>query len=294
MASVSVVVPTFNREQFIEKSVISALKQTKKPDEIIVVDDGSTDQTWNVLKQLGFSKSTNKDISLRYIYQKNKGVSAARNLGIKASKYSFIALLDSDDIWLEQKLERQITELMQQKGNYRLSHTEEIWFRNGVRVNAKKKYSKSGGELFQKCLKLCCISPSSALIERSVFDDFGSFDESLLACEDYDFWLRYCAYEKVHFVDERLIIKNGGHSDQLSSAHWGMDRYRIYALEKLLQDRNLNLSKHQKTLEEVISRFEILINGALKRNKTHSAEALIRKQSEWKDLLTNETGSRKN
>ena len=291
MASVSVVVPTFNREQFIEKSVISALKQTKKPDEIIVVDDGSTDQTWNVLKQLGFSRSTNRDISLRYIYQKNKGVSAARNLGIEASKYSFIALLDSDDIWLEQKLERQMTELMQQKGNYRLSHTEEIWVRNGVRVNAKNKYSKSGGEIFHKCLKLCCISPSSSLIERSVFDDFGFFDESLLACEDYDFWLRFCAYEKVHFVDERLIIKNGGHSDQLSSAHWGMDRYRIYALEKLLQDRNLNLSKHQKTLEEVILRLEIFINGALKRNKNHSAQALIRKQSEWKDLLTNKTGS---
>jgi len=291
MASVSVVIPTFNREQFIEKSVISALKQTKKPNEIIVVDDGSTDQTWNVLKQLGFSKSTNKNISLRYIYQKNKGVSAARNLGIEASKYSFIALLDSDDIWLKQKLERQMTELMQQKDTYRLSHTEEIWVRNGVRLNAKKKYSKSGGDIFKKCLRLCCISPSSSLIERSVFDDFWFFDESLLACEDYDFWLRYCAYEKVHFVDERLIIKNGGHSDQLSSAHWGLDRYRIYALEKLLHDRNLNPSKHRKALEEVISRLEILINGALKRNKNHSAQALIRKQSEWKDLLTNETGS---
>ena len=294
MASVSVVIPTFNREQFIEKSVISALKQTKKPNEIIVVDDGSTDQTWNVLKQLGFSKSTNKNISLRYIYQKNKGVSAARNLGIEASKYSFIALLDSDDIWLKQKLERQMTELMQQKDTYRLSHTEEIWVRNGVRLNAKKKYSKSGGDIFKKCLRLCCISPSSSLIERSVFDDFGFFDESLLACEDYDFWLRYCAYEKVHFVDERLIIKNGGHSDQLSSAHWGLDRYRIYALEKLLHDRNLNPSKHRKALEEVISRLEILINGALKRNKPHSAEALIRKQSVWKNLLTNETGSLKN
>ena len=294
MASVSVVIPTFNREQFIEKSVISALKQTKKPNEIIVVDDGSTDQTWNVLKQLGFSKSTNKNISLRYIYQKNKGVSAARNLGIEASKYSFIALLDSDDIWLKQKLERQMTELMQQKDKYRLSHTEEIWVRNGVRLNAKKKYSKSGGDIFKKCLRLCCISPSSSLIERSVFDDFGFFDESLLACEDYDFWLRYCAYEKVHFVDERLIIKNGGHSDQLSSAHWGLDRYRIYALEKLLHDRNLNPSKHRKALEEVISRLEILINGALKRNKHHSAQALIRKQSVWKNLLTNETVSLKN
>jgi len=290
MTTVSVVVPTFNREHFIEKCIISVLRQTKKPNEIIVVDDGSTDQTWSALKLLGFSDSMLNDISLRYIYQKNKGVSAARNLGIQASKYRFIALLDSDDIWLEQKLERQMAELMQQRGNYRLSHTEEIWCRNGVRVNAKKKYSKSGGDIFEKCLKLCCISPSSALIERSVFDDFGFFDELLLVCEDYDFWLRYCAYEKVHFVDERLIIKNGGHSDQLSCLHWGMDRYRIYALEKLLQNSDLDRSKRQKTLEEVISRLEILINGALKRDKTSSVKELIRKQSECKALLKNETG----
>ena len=291
MTCVSVVIPTFNRARFIAQSVISALKQAKKPDEIIVIDDGSNDQTWDVLKKLGFSRSTGKHISLRYIYQENKGVSAARNLGIKESKYNFIALLDSDDIWLEQKLERQMAQLMQQKDNYRLSHTEEIWFRDGIRVNAKKHYSKSGGDIFQKCLKLCCISPSASLIERSVFDDFGFFDESLLVCEDYDFWLRYCAYEKVHFVDERLTIKNGGHNDQLSRAHWGLDRYRIYALEKLLQDRNLNLNKQQKTLQEVISRLEILINGAQKRNKTQFVQALIRKQSQWKDALTNETSS---
>ena len=125
MTTVSVVVPTFNRDKFIKKSVTSVLRQTKKPDEIIVVDDGSTDQTWELLKQLGFSKSSYNDPPLRYIYQKNRGVSAARNVGIKASKYNFIALLDSDDVWLETKLERQMTDLNQQKENYRLSHTEE-------------------------------------------------------------------------------------------------------------------------------------------------------------------------
>ena len=291
MTTVSVVVPTFNREHFIEKCIISVLTQTQKPNEIIVVDDGSTDQTWNVLKKLGFSDSMNKDISLRYIYQKNKGVSAARNRGIEASQYNFIALLDSDDIWLEHKLERQMTELMQQKYNYRLSHTKEIWIRNGVRVNPKNKYSKSGGDIFHKCLKLCCISPSSSLIERSVFDDFGFFDEVLLACEDYDFWLRYCAYEKVHFVDQHLIIKNGGHSDQLSTAHWGLDRFRIYALENLIQDRNLDPIKRQRVLEEVISKYDVLINGALKRNKKNSVQELTRKQSKWKTIFANETGS---
>ena len=291
MATVSVIVPTFNRERCIKQCIVSILKQRKKANEIIVVDDGSTDQTWAILKQLGFSNSTNESSVLRYIYQENKGVSAARNTGIKSSKHDFIALLDSDDTWLEEKLEVQVKSLIEQKDNYRISHTEEIWFRNGVRVNACKKHKKNGGDIFQQCLKLCCISPSSSLIKRSVFDDFGFFDEGLVACEDYDFWLRLSAYEKIHFVDKHLIIKNGGHGDQLSKAHWGMDRFRIHALEKLLQDQNLDTSKRQKTLKEVILRLEILINGAIKRNKSYFVQDLIRKQSKWKATLANEINS---
>ena len=136
MSTVSVVIPTFNREDFIEQCVVSALKQSKTPDEVIVVDDGSSDKTWDILRALGFSASEEKRNSLRYIFQRNKGVSAARNLGIKASKYNYIAFLDSDDVWLEKKLEKQISSLECHLTRYRLSHTNEIWIRNGVRVNA--------------------------------------------------------------------------------------------------------------------------------------------------------------
>ena len=72
------------------------------------------------------------------------------------------------------------------------------------------------GIFFSQCLKLCCISPSSSLVDRSVFSEFGLFDEMLPACEDYDFWLRFCAFEEVHFLNEPLLIKNGGHDQQLS------------------------------------------------------------------------------
>ena len=143
MSSVSVVIPTFNRDNFIKQCVVSALQQSKTPDEVIVVDDGSSDKTWDILRALGFSKSEDKGNSLRYIFQSNKGVSAARNLGIKASKYNYIAFLDSDDVWLEKKLEKQISSLECHPTRYMLSHTNEILIINGFRVNAGSKHEKN-------------------------------------------------------------------------------------------------------------------------------------------------------
>ena len=288
MSTVSVVIPTFNRENFIKHCVVSALQQSKTPDEVIVVDDGSSDKTWDILRGLGFSDSEDKGNSLRYIFQSNKGVSAARNLGIKASKYNYIAFLDSDDVWLEKKLEKQISSLECHPTRYRLSHTNEIWIRNGVRVNAGSKHEKNGGDIFFQCLKLCCISPSSSLVDRSVFDEFGLFDEMLPACEDYDFWLRFCAFEEVHFLNEPLLIKNGGHDQQLSKKHWGMDRFRIIALEKLLQDPRLDDFKRQETIKELILRLQILIDGGRKRKKNAFVQKLAKKKAILEAMSRNE------
>ena len=288
MSTVSVVIPTFNREGFIEQCVVSALQQSKKPDEVIVVDDGSSDKTWDILRTLGFSDSKEERNSLRYIFQRNKGVSAARNLGIKAAKYRYIAFLDSDDLWLEKKLEKQISSLESQSIRYRLSHTNEIWVRNGVRVNAHLKHEKNGGDIFIQCLKLCCISPSSSLVDRSVFDDFGFFDENLPACEDYDFWLRFCAFEDVHFVNEHLLIKNGGHDQQLSKKHWGMDRFRVTALEKLLKDQGLSEFKRKETIKELIFKLQVLIDGGRKRKKDAFVKKLDKKKTMFEAILSNE------
>ena len=288
MSTVSVVIPTFNRESFIEQCVVSALQQSKKPDEVIVVDDGSVDKTWDVLKTLGFSDSKEEKNSLRYIFQRNKGVSAARNLGIKAAKYRYIAFLDSDDLWLEKKLEKQISSLESQSIRYRLSHTNEIWVRNGVRVNAHLKHEKNGGDIFIQCLKLCCISPSSSLVDRSVFDDIGFFDENLPACEDYDFWLRFCAFEDVHFVNEHLLIKNGGHDQQLSKKHWGMDRFRVTALENLLKNQSLSEFKRKETIKELIFKLQVLIDGGRKRKKDAFVKKLDKKKTMLEAILSNE------
>ena len=288
MSTVSVVIPTFNREGFIEQCVVSALQQSKKPDEVIVVDDGSSDKTWDVLRTLGFSDSKEERNSLRYIFQRNKGVSAARNLGIKASKFRYIAFLDSDDLWLEKKLEKQISSLESQSIRYRLSHTNEIWVRNGVRVNAHLKHEKNGGDIFIQCLILCCISPSSSLVDRSVFDDFGFFDENLPACEDYDFWLRFCAFEDVHFVNEHLLIKNGGHDQQLSKKHWGMDRFRVTALENLLKNQSLSEFKRKETIKELIFKLQVLIDGGRKRKKDAFVKKLDKKKTMLEAILSNE------
>ena len=289
MARVSVVIPTYNREKFISDCVQSVRAQSLPACEIIVIDDGSTDKTYNTLKDLGFNGVATSKTVLRYIFQKNRGVSATRNLGVKEAKSEYIALLDSDDLWLESKLERQIKALANDKKRVRLCHTDEIWLRNGVRVNPHKKHKKQGGNIFLNCLKLCCISPSSAILHRSVFEDIGFFDETMPACEDYDFWLRYSAKEEVNFIDDALIIKKGGHNDQLSVQHWGMDRFRVYALEKLLNDTGIDLVYRNEAMREVILKLKILINGAKKRKKYAYVESMLQKKLYWEETLLCET-----
>ena len=285
MSDISVIIPTYNRDKFILECVQSVLAQTLPAREIIIVDDGSTDATYNILRDLGFNSITTHKSVLRYFSQQNRGVSSARNLGIKEARSEYIALLDSDDLWLKSKLDRQIRAFQNDKQSTRLCHTDEIWIRNGVRVNQHKKHKKYGGNVFKNCLKLCCISPSSAMIHKSVFTDFGFFDEDLPACEDYDFWLRYSAKEDVNFVNEPLIIKKGGHSDQLSGANWGMDRFRIYSIEKILNEPDLKLAYRTEAIHEVLLKLEIMINGAQKRQKLAYVEKMLEKKQHWESII---------
>ena len=223
--SIAVVIPTYNRLHTLKRAIQSVLSQQRPPDEIIVVDDGSTDGTQTWLSTL--------DSGIRVITQQNRGVSAARNVGIAAARSQWLALLDSDDEWLPAKLERQLQSV---DSSTQLCHTDEIWIRNGVRVNPHKKHKKRGGFIFSYCLPMCAISPSSVLMRKSLFDAVGLFDESLPACEDYDLWLRICSQYPVVYVDEPLLKKYGGHDDQLSRKHWGMDRFRVKALQKLIDE----------------------------------------------------------
>ena len=254
--AISVVIPTQNRRRLISRAIDSVRAQTRPASEILVVDDGSTDDT------APFIAETYPGV--RLLRQSNRGVSAARNAGIRAAEAGLIAFLDSDDEWLPRKLERQI-QAMEASPGALLCHTNEIWIRDGRRVNPMKKHQKFGGRIFEKALPLCVISPSSVLVERSLFDEVGFFDESLPACEDYDLWLRVCARFPVLFVDEPLIVKYGGHEDQLSRRHWGMDRFRIQALRKILAQRDLPIG-YRRAAEAMLARkLEIFTRGARKR-----------------------------
>ena len=285
MMNVSAVIPTFNRGHCLLRAINSVLAQTTPVDEIIVVDDGSDDKTYDLLVKSELLDMRGQLPNIRYLYQENKGVSAARNLGIKEAENEYIALLDSDDAWAETKIERQALKLEKKNFSCRITHTEEIWLKDGQRINPKKKHKKSGGFIFEKCLPLCCISPSSVLLHRTLFNDYGFFDEKLPACEDYDMWLRLCAFEEVLFVEEALTIKYGGHADQLSRAFWGMDRFRVLALEKLINSGKLSKTQRSQALEMLVKKIEILLLGAKKREKKEMIQSLDRKLNYWLEMI---------
>ncbi|MFC1555580.1 glycosyltransferase family 2 protein [candidate division KSB1 bacterium] len=257
MAHISVIIPTLNRVQPLRQAITSVLEQTYQDFEIIIVDDGSSDET--------FERFNKKKLPIKYYYQPNMGVSAARNRGIQLSNGEYIALLDSDDLWKPEKLELQF-EFMENNKDILICQTDEIWIRNGKRVNPGKVHEKPDGRIFDRALELCIVSPSAVMMRREFFEIVGMFDENLPVCEDYDLWLRTAYRIEVPLLNEKLTIKHGGHPDQLSHAYWGMDRFRIYALQKLLK-QPLSDEQRMKVLNVIKRKSTILRSGALKRGR---------------------------
>jgi glycosyltransferase involved in cell wall biosynthesis len=259
---VSVILPVYNRAWCIRQAVDSVLAQIYGSRELIVVDDGSTDGTGRLLQEYGGQVSV--------IRQPNRGVSAARNRGVSAASGDFVAFLDSDDLWLPEKLARQ-TAFFQDHPETRICQTEEIWIRNGVRVNPRLRHRKPSGDIFERSLELCLVSPSAVMIERRLLEQMGGFDESLPAAEDYDLWLRIGAKHPVFLIEEPLVVKRGGHPDQLSKTP-GIDRYRIRALEKLLEGEKLTPEQRRAAAEALQKKCAVYVGGCKKRGRLEEAK----------------------
>lgn len=258
---VSVIIPTFNRANLLAQAIDSVLSQSYTDFELIVVDDGSTDATQALLSQYRGR--------IRYLFQENRGVSAARNLGIKAARGLYICLLDSDDLWLRDKLKEQIR-LMKGDPKIRVSYTDEVWIRGGKRVNQGKRHRKYSGWILRKLLPLCLISPSSVMIERGVFEEVGLFDESFPVCEDYDLWLRIGSRMSIYLIEKPLIVKRGGRADQLSRIYWGQDRFRIKALVKLLSQDGVG--EKEEILSVLEEKCHIYGQGCIKRGRIEEGQ----------------------
>jgi glycosyltransferase involved in cell wall biosynthesis len=259
---VSVIIPTYNRGWVVKEAIDSVLDQDFRDYELIVVDDGSNDNTREILGAYANA--------IKVFYQSNKGVSAARNRGIAEASGQLIAFLDSDDLWLPGKLSSQV-KFFKENADAVINQTQEIWVRNGVRVNPKNRHHKFSGMIFERSLALCLVSPSAVTIKKSLFDTVGVFDEQLPACEDYDLWLRISCRYPVHLIDIPLIIKRGGHDDQLSKAA-GLDKYRIQSLIKIINSDLLTPQQYKAAVITLREKSEVYAGGCRKRGRQEEAE----------------------
>ena len=275
------VITTCRRPTFLATALGSVLAQSRPAEKIIIVDDSGDEENREKNRRIVDAMVTTSP-SVRLLQtdaKRSRGISCARNLGIKETHTEWLAFLDDDDIWDEKKIATQLKETHASAS--RLCHTNEIWLRKHVRINPHKHHLKTGGHIYLRCLALCLVSPSSCFIHKSVFEDYGLFDEELPACEDYDMWLRICAYEPVSYVDEHLTVKRGGHANQLSRRYWGMDRFRVKALRKMMEQPQLKAEYREATKKMLIKKIGILQQGASKRGKREDTRLYAEQLSQW-------------
>ncbi|MEA9357677.1 glycosyltransferase family A protein [Bacteriovorax sp. PP10] len=264
---VDVIIPTFNRAQVMTRAIDSVLAQTYKNFILHIVDDGSTDDTQAVLEKY------KNHSQVKIHFQNNNGVSAARNLAAFASAGSWISFLDSDDEWMPNKLEIQM-KYLNEHPDYNFLHSEELWIRNGVRVNPKVKHLKSNDNIFVRSLDFCIISPSTVILKRELFLKHQGFDKNFIVCEDYDLWLKVLLTENIAFISTPLIEKHGGHADQLSTKFVAMDYWRIKSLVNLFKSPLANESQKELIKNVILKKSELLLKSYIKYENQKSFDEI--------------------
>ncbi len=278
MPAVSVIIPTHNRRELLRRAVTSVLEQQFTDLELVVVDDASTDGTGACLLSLA-----EEDTRLRpLLLETHLGTpGAVRNRGVEVARAPLIAFLDSDDRWPPEKLKLQVP--FHRAAGVRVTHTREVWIRDGRTVSQKGQKHQREGDIFADALKKCIIGPSTVLLDRALFEEHGGFDESLEVAEDYEFWLRITARERVAYLNRELTEKHAGHGDQLSERYGQIEGFRIAALRSVLTRGLLAPERATEARRELARKLRIFSLGARKRGREEEAAALEREAERWEN-----------
>jgi len=240
----SVVIPLYDKEKYISKTLESVLKQTFENFEIIVIDDGSTDKSCEIVRSI-------KDSRIRLIRQENGGPSKARNRGIQEAKGEFIAFLDADDEWLPEKLEKQY--------EFHCENPNVVWSCTGYRAEGGKRteqflYAEEGvlDDALDAIVKGVSINSSTAAIQRDVFDDNRLlFNESVRRSEDREVWLKMaCLFPKIGYIKKVLTIYRVNAQGSLSASAINEMDFPFLSLNKRIEDvlSSINIDRQEKIL----------------------------------------------
>ncbi len=272
---VTAIIPTYNRRTMVREAIRSVIAQRGVTLELIVVDDGSTDGTSEDLAELAQTRTRQSGVTIEIIRQReNRGVAAARNLGAAMAQAELIAFLDSDDLWAPLKLKKQV-DFMRANPACQIAQTDEVWIRNGRRVNPGRRHQKRNGDFFADALRTCLISPSAVIMRTELFRATGGFDEAMTAAEDYDLWLRVLRDYPAGLLDEPLVTRRAGHPGQLSAEVAALDRFRILALLKLLAAGGLTVERRWTVCDVLAGKCRIYGQGLSRRGHDHSADLVL-------------------
>jgi glycosyltransferase involved in cell wall biosynthesis len=253
---VSVVIPAFNAARYVGQAVDSALAQTLKSVEVIVVDDGSRDATAAVLAGYGER--------LRVLRQDNAGVSVARNRGIAASRGRYVAFLDADDLWLPEKLERQV-EVLAGRGGARACYTRFTAVDSELRPSVYRWQPGPRARLEDLLLRGNVVSAgaSTVLCEHSLIDEVGGFDPELSLCADWDLWVRIAAATELTYIGEPLVVYRR-HPTSMSRSVRTLERESLQLLNRTFDRPDLPASLRERR-RRALGRNYMMLAGSYSR-----------------------------
>jgi len=265
----SVIIPAYNRRVLLTQAVESALAQSFNDYEIIIIDDGSTEE------QPSFD-------GLPVSYQKREHCGLAgvvRNAGANLAGGSYLAFLDSDDLWLPNKLEKQYKQIQQSDDNTAIFHCREEWRRSDKVISQASQKHRHAGDIFADALIKCIVGPSTMVVKTELFRRAGGFSQ-LEVAEDYELCLKLLSYGPAAYIDEPLVIKRAGFGDHLSEKYNEIESFRIEALSRLYYHFDFNYLHKTLLYNELCRKLAIYIAGCFKRGLYDKAKQNLAKLNE--------------